>query len=543
MIFKASNQSIINYLVSKGYSGTADNMMVRYLESRLGNTSGTLNDLLLLQLQRLGYSSYGCLNDMLNRFFADNDCINQEDFFKNIFTDIGYAPYYGPVATRCRLNNSYSTSTSVQYIQSRTVHTATDNINSLIIIFSDIYPAGTSENAIALGGTITASVEYPADTFTQVTWSSSSSGTLNNTNLISDEITLSTPIPMGATFWIRNYRVGSGTNFPYSVDGLNWLFSSTGERCDVGSTARTDKTMGGTITNNAFNNQIYRPTAIIGKTSKPTIFIMGDSRSRISDGGGSRDVNFDTRGLVGELERAVYRKNYGFINCSVSGDSYFNITTANAYTKRAALAQYCTHVLDNYGINDLGTSASISTSTLNSYIGTMRTVIGNTKKYYKCTLTPRSTSTDTWVTVGNQTAVTSTTSRLQWNNALRNGTLSNVDGFVEIADLTESSRDSGFFASYARTLTNDISSTISSTTITSAGGNFVSSDVGKSIIGIGGGEIRSVTNATTAVLQDVASASNTNVTASIGTPTRDGLHNTEYTDTIIEAGNPMRKIC
>lgn len=454
---------------------------------------------------------------------------------------LSYSSYLGPVATRGRLNNFYSTSNSVKYIQSRTRHVATDNIASAKLVFADIYPSGTSENAVSLTGTITASIEYPAGTFNQVLFGGSATGTLNNTILESDLVALSTPIPNGAEFWVRNYRVGAGGNYPYSTDGLNWFWgSASGESCDAGSTARTDKTMAGTITNNSFNNIIYRPTAIIGYTTKPTFYILGDSRSRISEGGGSLDMNLDINGLVGSIEPAVGVTGCGYINGAVSGDSYFNITQAGVYTKRALLADYCTHIIDMYGINDLGVAGTLSVGFLNSYVGTMHTLFGSTKPYYRCTLGPRSSSTDAWRTLVNQTAVASSPYRIAWNNAMRDGSITNANGFIEIADYNESSRDSGLYSiSTMRTLTNDVSSTLSSTTVTSAGGNFLSSDAGKSLVGIGGGTLRVITNSTTATIQSAATATNVNVTAMIGTLTRDGLHNTAYADSLIAAGNPF----
>lgn len=440
-----------------------------------------------------------------------------------------YAPYIGPVATRGRLNDFFGNSTSLNYMQSRTFHVATDNISSAQVVFNGLYISGGNENAAAGVGDITASIEYPAGTFNQLTWSGSPTGHMDGNNLISDKIILSTSIPTGSTFWVRSWVHWTSTNKPFSTDGMQWIYPSTGEAAEWSTTAPTDKTMGGTINITSFHAAIYRPVAILGTTRRATFFLAGDSRTRASGSGGNNDISGGFPGTIGELERSIAAKGFGYINGSMIGDSYAAATQSDAYVKRGELANYCTHIIDNYGINDLGTSATIAPSTFNSYMATLKAVTGLVgKPYYHTTLTPRSTSTDNWSTLMNQTSVASTPSRISLNDALRAGTLSSPTGYVELADANESSRDSGLWrVDQGRILTSDITTTSNNTTIVSIGGNFLSTDAARAITitGLGTLSINTITNSTHAVVQAASATVVSGATAYIGYATIDGLHN------------------
>ena len=89
----------------------------------------------------------------------------------------GLAPYLGQVATRSYVPNVISGGSN--YIMSRTAHTAAQAITSLQVAFPGFACSGTNgvEAATAAANVYTASIEYPANTFTQVTWSASASTT------------------------------------------------------------------------------------------------------------------------------------------------------------------------------------------------------------------------------------------------------------------------------------------------------------------------------------------------------------------------------
>lgn len=441
--------------------------------------------------------------------------------------------YTGPVATRGRLNDFYSTSSSLVYMQSRTTHIATDNISVAQVIWNGLYINGPNENAVSATADITGSIEYPAGTFTQLTWSSGTTGhILSGQNLISDQVTLNTPIPEGAQFWVRSWVHWTSANRPYSTDSMDWIYpTESGEVAEWSSSALTDKTMSGSLVESSFHAAIYRPVAILGPTRKYTFFLMGDSRTRASGSGGNNDISGGMPGTIGEIERAVAAKGFGYINGSMIGDSYNSAT--QAYTRRAELASYCQVMIDNYGINDLGTGATITPTQFNNYIGILRALNGiSGKPYYRSTLVPRSTSTDKFSSLANQSTVASNTSRVDFNNAIRLGTLSNVDGYIEVADQNESSRDSGIWrVDNCRTLTSDVTTVNGNTTITSASGGFIASDEGASAyVGSSLLYVNRYVDAQHVTVQVAPTSSASGQTAYMDCATADGLHATKRGD-------------
>jgi len=106
----------------------------------------------------------------------------------------------------------------------------------------------------------------------------------------------------------------------------------------------TDHTQ--STTNPTTANLSYGPCAIIVKTRRLTLFIAGDSKN---NGTGESNAAQDPAGSKGETERSVGRE-FAYINASTAGDRIE--TAAAGYALRLALSQYCSHVTENYGIND-----------------------------------------------------------------------------------------------------------------------------------------------------------------------------------------------
>lgn len=126
------------------------------------------------------------------------------------------APYVGHVATGVILP-------TLQYsgwlqMNSRTPHVARDDITQLKVAFPSFYVNGASGEA-SVGGnvTFTASIEYPAGTFTQVKWSTASSIVqAANSYSLSDWVTVT--IPKGKVFWVRNFAVTAAAGgLPYAT--------------------------------------------------------------------------------------------------------------------------------------------------------------------------------------------------------------------------------------------------------------------------------------------------------------------------------------
>jgi hypothetical protein len=305
-------------------------------------------------------------------------------------------------------------------MMTRTGHISRASITSLQVIWPGLV---TPESTVAGTHTLTASIEYPAGTFTQVKFSGVASGTVPaGGQLMSDAVTVT--IPDGSTFWVRSYWV-SDTQILYADNVLTTVF---GDGCEFGASGITDKTMSGTVALSL--NVGYMPIAIIGTTTKPSLLLLGDSICM----GYADSFNGTDPGDKGILARSI-GPSFGYINAGCIGELAQGYVTTNA--KRTALATYCTHIVTQYGINDLvnsRTAAQLKTD--------MQSIIALTAKpTYVATLTPKSGSTDTWATTGNQTAdATVTAPRVTYNASVRTG-LVGAAGFFEIGDAVENVRD------------------------------------------------------------------------------------------------------
>jgi hypothetical protein len=247
--------------------------------------------------------------------------------------------------------------------------------------FDEVGPGATA--------TVTASIEYPAGTLTQVKFSGQSSGTIaNGGQLISDIFTIPGGIPAGATFWERTYVT--------NPDGLplrnNRSYGAVGDVGIGGTSGVADQTMIPTMTGIGADPQTtYGAVAIIGPTSSRAFCLIGDSRTY-----GIYDT-MDSTGDLGTSARSI-GPNYAYSNMGIPSDRarYFN----SYHTIRGALINsYCTDVIDAYGINDL--SSLTSATGLEGLLTTQWSYFPS-KRIYQLTLDPETSSTDDWETLANQ---------------------------------------------------------------------------------------------------------------------------------------------
>ena len=366
-------------------------------------------------------------------------------------------PYLGQVATGGRIPTVVTTSNT--YFMGRRPFVARDNISNPRLVFANWYVnSGVSPYAEANGAgggniTLTASIEYPAGTFIQATFSQGASGagappTGNPQGVIptGSEITsdpVPTTIPVGARFWVRTYQnAPGGITYDNELDQLNGGASNFG----TSATAVSDQTMSGTITQVSGNTTAtIGPVAIIAPTSKPSVLLVGDSRTQ-----GVNDA-FDASGDVGETARSI-GPSLAYINAGVAGDTVAGFIASGKL--RTSLARYCTHVLVDFGVNDIYGGATYSTLR-----GSLQTLWGfwqGRKSVWGTTITPHTTSSDSFATLANQTVTEPTDyARVFINDMIRNGTFG-LDGYFEVADQVESSRNSGKWkvngSAYAYTL-------------------------------------------------------------------------------------------
>jgi hypothetical protein len=203
----------------------------------------------------------------------------------------------------------------------------------------------------------------------------------------------------------------------------------------------TDQTMSGTITPTAAGNNgpIRRPLAIIANTRVPSVAIIGDSIAQ-----GQWD-KYDTDNHIGFMRfLAALSPKVGGIDLSGQGETVLN--QKSNFAKRGALIQYCSHAMQEGGVNDLtaavgNASAATVEGNLTGAGGLLTTYTPNTPTY-AVTIIPPTTSSDNWATLANQTVDGNSAARVTFNNDMR-AVPAPYAGVIEFADILESARDSG----------------------------------------------------------------------------------------------------
>lgn len=138
--------------------------------------------------------------------------------------------------------------------------------------------------------------------------------------------------PNGMVYAQQQAHVGGGDFFNFS----NSAADVTGTQ-----TAITDSF--------AANYAMYGPIAVEMQTTRPTVAIIGDSRTS-----GYGDVPNTARGLKGNLPRLLGHT-YAYMNLGVAGEMAQNWGTRRP--RSLALAQHCSHVYLALGFNDVANNS------------------------------------------------------------------------------------------------------------------------------------------------------------------------------------------
>jgi hypothetical protein len=311
------------------------------------------------------------------------------------------APYLGQVATRSLVNAAQSSSSA---IMSRTAHVATQDITVLQLLFCNWYLSqAATESANAASVTYAVSIEYPAGTVAQVTWAGATSKTaasLGDTGL-SDPASVT--IPSGAVFWVRCYATSTAATIPVTGVGERW--SAQGEASVV--SGATDQTMSGTVTDGG-SYQFLHPTVIVANTTKPSFAIHGDSRAQYQS-----TVMDAATGAVGQIAESL-GSSYPWSNFAQSSNRMYNQNKNGA--RIAALAKYFSHIICNLGVND--TLDARTLAQMQGDVEIFRYRFRN-KTIIWPTIECRTTSTDSWATVANQTLDANDPTRVAFNAWLK----------------------------------------------------------------------------------------------------------------------------
>ena len=341
------------------------------------------------------------------------------------------SPYVGQVATRSYMPQEFYNTNN--QMMSRVTMFARSNINSLQLVIPNFYvntSTGVETGSGAIAST-TACIEYPTGTFIRVKFSGSNTGSVPNGGyLISDPTAVA--IPYGAKFFARIWWSSTGGVIITQLSSASSFMSSDAM---VFGTTTPDLTCGGTVTTSVAYFGFF-PAAVIGQTTRPAVCLYGDSRTL-----GYGDTA-DSYGDTGEFARAI-GPSLAYINLGVYADEVNWFVTSTNAANRLALAAYCSHATVGYGINDISNSASAAAVEAN-----IATLIGKLPAgmlSWVATLPPETTSTDSWATTANQTAVGTNSVRVTFNAAVRAGSISGARGYIDEAGVVESGFNSGLW--------------------------------------------------------------------------------------------------
>jgi len=247
------------------------------------------------------------------------------------------------VATRLAQPDAFNA--GLNWIFSRTIHTARDDITSIKALFPNWYLLA-GEKSLGGDATIRVALEYPLGTLPKrITFNGGDAGTIpNSENLPSDALTVS--IPNGANFAIKSLY--------YNAAGIMWAsstFSTSYEMAEFGTGTPTDYTA--TTTNpSAAKNFAYAPVALVAQTAVKSVLMIGDSRLR-----GEKD---DASSLLRGWGARIIGPTLPYINCTRNGEASYN--SSASISARLDLANFASHVLSGFDINTLSTGRTATES-------------------------------------------------------------------------------------------------------------------------------------------------------------------------------------
>lgn len=249
-------------------------------------------------------------------------------------------------------------------------------------------------------------------------------------------------IPAGTTFYIMTYITVASSGMKWGLNTLHARGGAYGEEY-VASATPTDLSTTGGFT--AASNQLgYSPLQVLSRNTNtnPYVAIIGDS---ISDGTGDNGTADGSAGVErGWITRALI-PNFPIQVLSQPGGQAAQFGF-NQMGHRMAMLGDAEVAIVAYGANDLGankTFAQLQASL--QYIYDYCAARG--MRVFGATITPKTTSTDSFATTGNQTKAYTTateTVRTQINDWIRS-TPAPLAGYFEAADAAETARNSGIW--------------------------------------------------------------------------------------------------
>jgi hypothetical protein len=380
-----------------------------------------------------------------------------------------------------------------------------------------------------------AAIEYPLGATRQplLFGGNASSGAVANEDVaFSDYLTLATPIPKGGIFRVWFYLTMPAGVLIRTVGADTATYGDVTSLGTSGSPA-ANTVLSGSAPGSNIDAGYVPVAAVIGQTVNKSVIVVGDSIAWAGVGAGGPDIPENINGRIGIICHG-FPDDLPFLNLASSGALATNMLATS--TGRQQLYPYCSHMVDESGVNDVSNNTEVATI-IAAKSGIAAAFPSRVKKYCTTLGPTRASSTDGFTTVANQSIDAAHKATADGFNAAVRAGVAGFDGYFEIGDVLSTSRDSGKWPlttyTTVRAVT-DAAITAFTTTLTSATANFTADDIGTGVTIVGAGEsggdvgywIQAVNSPTSVTLNGAAFGTVSGATAYIGALTIDGLHPT-----------------
>lgn len=299
--------------------------------------------------------------------------------------------------TECR-TQSGDTTTAVG--TSRLAHTARRAVRDVRLVYTHFSVANFYDSLPAGSITFRAAIEV-GGVLLPVTFGGKRDAVVDAGFVVSDP--LGVELAAGEVLFSRTY-VSAG-----SPQNTSTAIPADGE----GFTAGSDLTGAGSAAVTAQFLWVYGPAAVVGDTGPGVTFgIVGDSIAHGGADSGGRPPGF--------LVRAANAAGLPWLNVSRAGETVRDVVVNSQFRFRLPLVGNCSHVVCQYGRNDF-TQSRTTAQVQADLIRLWTSLSARGSRVFQTTVTPSSTSTDSWATTANQTTHSSNAARVGLNDWLRAG--------------------------------------------------------------------------------------------------------------------------
>lgn len=347
------------------------------------------------------------------------------------------------VLSRGKWYDKASNGTTDKDLTYRSVHEVLCDCTGIVVMYGNMFNDGrtTGLTPLTLNVTIEAGgVIYPFQ------WDNGNMSKVlqPGSRAVSDVLRIT--LKKGERVLIRTHvRVEDGGKYPLGLTIAGG--SNLGEGVMQGDA--TTGTFTTTTPNAVF---AYTPLAIYGTPSPSagrfkTVGISGDS---ISAGAGRSIAPIDGRpaGEVGFMQIGAMRAGWGYVSIGMNGQKASNFGPSNRINQ-LEMVKDCDLVIVEYGTNDMSTTGITLEKAWSDIVAVHQAYWAMGIPTVQTTIAPRTSSTDGWTTLENQSPAYESTAggplsiRSQLNDRIRNNT-DNIR-HIEIADFWESARNSGLW--------------------------------------------------------------------------------------------------